>query len=100
MAANPFDEDSDELTEHQQKLKAALHFAVGKISEEATPSGLYFSRPTLACVNEALWAAADVWSRDLEAFAKHAKRAAINVDDVRLLMRRNTSLVGQGLPVA
>lgn len=32
---------------------------------------------------------------DLEAFSKHAKRSNVNVDDVKLLCRRNHSLLSQ-----
>jgi centromere protein S len=34
----------------------------------------------------------DMTSRDLESFAKHAKRSQINTDDVLLLARRNEGL--------
>lgn len=34
----------------------------------------------------------DLTSRDLESFAKHAKRSQINTDDVLLLARRNEGL--------
>ena len=34
----------------------------------------------------------EITASDMESFAKHAKRATINQDDVKLLARRNESL--------
>ena len=33
--------------------------------------------------------------RDMESFSKHAKRSTINPDDVKLLVRRNWSILDQ-----
>uniref|UniRef100_A0A5S6Q8N0 Centromere protein S n=1 Tax=Trichuris muris TaxID=70415 RepID=A0A5S6Q8N0_TRIMR len=35
----------------------------------------------------------DTWTTDLLAFARHAKRTMVTCDDVRLLCRRNPSLL-------
>lgn len=36
---------------------------------------------------------AGILARDLEAFAKHAKRSIVSIDDVKLAVRRNVALV-------
>ncbi|XP_005724602.1 centromere protein S isoform X2 [Pundamilia nyererei] len=46
------------------------------------------SEPVLPfiCIKE------DIFAKDLEAFARHAKRSTVSVDDVKLVARRSTAL--------
>jgi centromere protein S len=46
----------------------------------------------IGALTELVWAQIAGASKDLEAFAKHAGRRQINVDDVMLLARRNEGL--------
>uniref|UniRef100_A0AAZ1XRP1 Centromere protein S n=1 Tax=Oreochromis aureus TaxID=47969 RepID=A0AAZ1XRP1_OREAU len=41
---------------------------------------------TFICIKE------DIFAKDLEAFARHAKRSTVSVDDVKLVARRSTAL--------
>ncbi|KAB7497443.1 Centromere protein S, partial [Armadillidium nasatum] len=78
---------------HSQAVKAALHLTVGQISKSVgNEFGLTFSKPAVATLAELINRQIEVYAIDLEAFAKHARRSLIGVDDVKLLARRNRSL--------
>jgi hypothetical protein len=55
-------------------------------------SQISISHLKLPCLNSETDVVVDLTSRDLESFAKHAKRSQINTDDVLLLARRNEGL--------
>lgn len=82
--------DKDEM---HQRLKAAVHFTVGrlclKIGEEHRRE---FSRQTIAAIAETTFRQCDIFAKDLEAFARHAKRSTVSADDVKLVARRSTAL--------
>ncbi|CAJ1050585.1 centromere protein S [Xyrichtys novacula] len=84
---------STESEEMQQRLKAAVHFTAGrlcqKVGEEHRRS---FSRQVIAAIAETAFRQSDIFARDLEAFARHAKRSTVSPDDVKLLARRSTAL--------
>ncbi|KZS14095.1 centromere protein S isoform X1 [Daphnia magna] len=80
-------------TDHVQRLKASLHFTMGKMCEEQeTKTQISFDKNVIATITEILWQKIKLIAEDLEAFAKHGKRTTINLDDVKLLVRRNEDL--------
>ncbi|XP_057365779.1 centromere protein S-like [Daphnia carinata] len=80
-------------TDHIQRLKASIHFTVGKMCEEQEiKTQISFDKNVIATISEILWQKIKLISQDLEAFAKHGKRTTINLDDVKLLVRRNEDL--------
>ncbi|EDO47308.1 predicted protein [Nematostella vectensis] len=82
-----------EALAYQQRLKAALHYTVGKICEETgAEAGLTFSRQFVAALTETSYRQCESFAVDLELFAKHAKRSTINNEDVKLLARKSPSL--------
>ncbi|KAK5912615.1 hypothetical protein CesoFtcFv8_002469 [Champsocephalus esox] len=84
---------SDDKDETQQRLKAAIHFTVGRLCQmtgEDHQRG--FSRQTVAAIAETAFRQCDVFAKDLEAFARHAKRSTVNSEDVKLIARRSTAL--------
>jgi centromere protein S len=77
----------------KQRLKAALHYAIGKKYEDvALDNGLTVNRQVMAATNELVYKLCTQLSTDLELFAKHGKRSTINNDDVMLYCRRNPTL--------
>ncbi|KAI1308787.1 kinetochore component CENP-S-domain-containing protein [Xylaria venustula] len=86
MADNP-DEDV------QERLKAALWFAVGKMVDEET---LRINRNVtpqfIGALTEMVWTQIENVALDLESFSRHAGRSTITTDDVLLLTRRNVDL--------
>ena len=89
--------DPAEDLEYRQRLKAAVHYTVGKICEEVTltgtaPSGMKFSPHFIAMLSETTFKQCESLAVDLESFAKHARRSTINSEDVKLSARRNESL--------
>ncbi|XP_054878620.1 centromere protein S [Poeciliopsis prolifica] len=79
--------------ETRQRLKAAVHYTVGrlcrKIGEEHRTE---FSRQTIAAIAETTFRECDIFAKDLEAFARHAKRSTVSAEDVKLLARRSSAL--------
>jgi len=79
------------------KNAAAIHYTTGKIMEaysieEGTPP---FSKPVIAAAAELVKHKLSMLGKDLEAFAKHAKRSKITTEDVILAVRRNPGLVAK-----
>uniref|UniRef100_A0A2A4J4M9 Centromere protein S n=1 Tax=Heliothis virescens TaxID=7102 RepID=A0A2A4J4M9_HELVI len=76
-----------------QKTRAALHRDVRNISTETCHFlGLEITKPAMEIVAELVYKKLLLYGADLEAFAKHAKRATVNAEDVKLLVRRCPSL--------
>ncbi|EEC11431.1 putative centromere protein S [Ixodes scapularis] len=74
-------------------LKAAVHYTVGQITEAVGQAeGTVVGRPVVAALTELVWKHAARTAADLEALAKHAKRATVSVDDVLLSARHNATL--------
>ncbi|KAG5836260.1 hypothetical protein ANANG_G00252710 [Anguilla anguilla] len=83
---------SDEFS-HSQRLKAAIHFTVARFCEEVGQDcQKKYSKLAIAAISETTFKQCDIFARDLEAFARHAKRTTVNVEDVKLAARRSTSL--------
>ena len=62
-------------------------------SELRTELGLDFSPQVVAALTELTVEKTKRSAQDLEAFAQHAKRSTVSVEDVKLLTRRNVALV-------
>lgn len=76
-----------------EKLKAALWYAVGQMVDSITLNQDLNATPHfIGGLSEMVWTQIDNVARDLEAFAKHSGRSTINCKDVLLLGRRNEGL--------
>ncbi|XP_077007481.1 centromere protein S isoform X2 [Tamandua tetradactyla] len=76
------------------RLKAAVHYTVGCLCEEvASDKEMQFSKQTIAAISEVTFRQCELFAKDLEMFARHAKRSTINTEDVKLLARRSNSLL-------
>ncbi|XP_004596117.2 centromere protein S [Ochotona princeps] len=79
---------------YQQRLKAAVHYTVGCLCQEvAAEKEMPFSRQTIAAIAEVTFRQCENFAKDLEMFARHARRSTINAEDVKLLARRSNSLL-------
>ncbi|KAM9585224.1 centromere protein S-like [Trichechus inunguis] len=90
------DEEAEEQqgVSYQQRLKAAVHYTAGCLCEEvASEEEMQFSKQTIAAISEVTSRQCENFAKDLEMFARHAKRSTINTDDVKLLARRSNSLL-------
>ncbi|KFP26432.1 Centromere protein S, partial [Colius striatus] len=77
-----------------QRLKAAVHYTVGCLCQEvAEDKDMQFSKQAIAAVSEITFRQCETFAKDLEMFARHAKRSTITTDDVKLLARRSNSLL-------
>ncbi|XP_066547190.1 centromere protein S [Amia ocellicauda] len=86
---------SDEQSEftHTQKLKAAVHYTVGQLCKEVEEENqVHFSKQVIAAIAETTFRQCDIFAKDLEAFARHAKRTTVNTEDVKLAARRSKAL--------
>ncbi|BFZ23752.1 hypothetical protein BsWGS_26791 [Bradybaena similaris] len=78
----------------EQKLKASMYHSMKQIAKEVEEEmGVPISAQVLATLSETLAHQVEVYATDLENFAKHARRTKVNVDDVKLLARRNGTLL-------
>ncbi|XP_028855272.1 centromere protein S [Denticeps clupeoides] len=83
----------DDEPAQRQRLKAALHYTTGLICQSiGADCERDFSRQAVAAIAETAFRQCDTFAKDLEAFAKHAKRSSVSVEDVKLLARRSTAL--------
>ncbi|XP_067328784.1 centromere protein S [Anolis sagrei] len=81
-------------SDETQRLRAAVHYAVGCLCEEVgEDKETEFSKQAVACISEITFRQCENFAKDLEMFAKHAKRTTINVEDVKLLARRSRPLL-------
>ncbi|NXS97623.1 CENPS protein, partial [Jacana jacana] len=77
-----------------QRLKAAVHYTVGCLCQDvAEDKDMQFSKQTIAAISEITFRQCENFARDLEMFARHAKRSTVTTEDVKLLARRSTSLL-------
>ncbi|XP_063070835.1 centromere protein S [Engraulis encrasicolus] len=83
----------DDTFGENQRLKAAVHFTTGQICQRiADDGGMKFSKQTIAAIAETAFRQCDIFAKDAEWFARHAKRSTVNVEDIKLLSRRSTAL--------
>uniref|UniRef100_A0A8C3K4C8 Centromere protein S n=1 Tax=Calidris pygmaea TaxID=425635 RepID=A0A8C3K4C8_9CHAR len=77
-----------------QRLKAAVHYTVGCLCQDvAEDKDVQFSKQTIAAISEITFRQCETFAKDLEMFARHAKRSTVTTEDVKLLARRSTSLL-------
>ncbi|KAI1182492.1 kinetochore component CENP-S-domain-containing protein [Nemania serpens] len=77
----------------QERLKAALWFAVGKmVDEETLRRNRNVTPQFIGALTEMVWSQIENVAVDLESFSRHAGRSTITTDDVLLLARRNGDL--------
>ncbi|KAJ7998455.1 hypothetical protein DPEC_G00205120 [Dallia pectoralis] len=83
----------DEEERKLQRLKAALHHTVGRLCQSLGENQqMEFSRQVIAAISETTFRQCDVFAKDLEDFARHAKRSTVSMEDVKLVARRSTAL--------
>nr|XP_020453790.1 centromere protein S-like [Monopterus albus] len=76
--------------ETQQRLKAAVHYTVGRLCQKlGEDHQKEFSRQVIAAITETTFRQCEIFAKDLEAFARHAKRSTVSTEDVKLLARRS-----------
>ncbi|KAM8989829.1 centromere protein S [Ara ararauna] len=79
---------------YTQRLKAAVHYTVGCLCQEvAEDKDVQFSKQTIAAISEITFRQCEIFAKDLEVFARHAKRSTVNTEDVKLLARRSSCLL-------
>ncbi|XP_035518600.1 centromere protein S [Morone saxatilis] len=79
--------------EAHQRLKAAVHYTVSRICQKmGEDHRREFSRQVIAAIAETTVRQCDIFAKDLEAFARHAKRSTVSTEDVKLVARRSTAL--------
>ncbi|NXL27653.1 CENPS protein, partial [Glaucidium brasilianum] len=77
-----------------QRLKAAVHYTVGCLCQDvAEEQDMQFSKQTIAAISEITFRQCENFAKDLEMFARHAKRTTVTTEDVKLLARRSSSLL-------
>ncbi|CAG5123462.1 unnamed protein product [Candidula unifasciata] len=92
-ADSKMDVDYDTL-DKDQRLKASMYLTIKQIAREVEEEmEIPVSAQVLATLSETLARQVEVYASDLEDFAKHARRTNVNTDDVKLLARRNTTLL-------
>ena len=108
--------EREEAREQELRLKAALHYSVGKTCEQmgkkmsggdavvvdenrdrdreaSSGARVKFSKKFISALSEATWRQLTrVYARDMETFTRHAKRQTIGQDDVKLIARHNGDL--------
>lgn len=78
----------------RERLRAAVHYTTGCLCQDvAEDKGVLFSKQTVAAISEITFRQCENFARDLEMFARHAKRSTITSEDVKLLARRSNSLL-------
>ncbi|KAI8625149.1 kinetochore component CENP-S-domain-containing protein [Xylariaceae sp. FL1651] len=83
----------DPAEDVQERLKAALWFAVGKmVDEETLRRNRNVTPQFIGALTEMIWTQIENVALDLESFSRHAGRSTITTDDVLLLARRNGDL--------
>eukprot|EP00611_Tribonema_gayanum_P017499 TRINITY_DN30199_c0_g1_i1.p3 TRINITY_DN30199_c0_g1~~TRINITY_DN30199_c0_g1_i1.p3 ORF type:complete len:174 (-),score=78.74 TRINITY_DN30199_c0_g1_i1:26-547(-) len=86
------EELAEEAAEAEGPLRAALQYAVGEIVRaEAAAEGDDAVAPTgvtVACMAHMAFLFTKAAARDLQAFARHAKRSTVGCEDVKLMALR------------
>ncbi|KAF9909444.1 hypothetical protein EC991_008583 [Linnemannia zychae] len=76
---------SDNEEGPRERLKAAVWYTVGEIcNTEKEKLNVAITPQLIASLTEIVYAQAETLGKDLEMFARHAKRSTINADDVKV----------------
>ncbi|KAM6312856.1 centromere protein S [Podargus strigoides] len=87
-------EGGEERLLFTQRLRAAVHYTVGCLCQEVgEDKTVRFSKQTIAAISEITFRQCENFAKDLEMFARHAKRSTVTTEDVKLLARRSSSLL-------
>ncbi|KAJ1720669.1 hypothetical protein LPJ53_004730 [Coemansia erecta] len=82
------------MNTESSSARSAVWFAVAQLcAHDESETGTAFSATFVDALSQVVFAQAEAMGADLELFAKHAKRAKISVDDVKLCARRNEHLL-------
>ncbi|WPH04097.1 Hypothetical protein R9X50_00698200 [Acrodontium crateriforme] len=77
----------------EEQLKAALWHSIGQtVDAVSLASDLNAAPRFIGALSELCWAQIVTAAQDVEAFAKHAGRSTVRLEDVLLLARRNEGL--------
>ncbi|XP_014294101.1 centromere protein S [Halyomorpha halys] len=90
--------DIDKNMSEEDKLKLTVYSAVSKICDDIGKNNTFigdfdFTVDAKTIITELVWKKMEQYVEDLEAFAQHAKRNQINIEDVKLLFRRNPKIL-------
>ncbi|SCU84225.1 LAMI_0C06722g1_1 [Lachancea mirantina] len=86
------DEDKDYKQRLISQLKGKLWFCIEQQIKKELPSGTAYSPKFVNALVELTFTQLVEVGCDLEAFARHAGRATINVDDMMLVVRKSPDL--------
>eukprot|EP00045_Choanoeca_perplexa_P000491 m.14719 g.14719 ORF g.14719 m.14719 type:complete len:137 (-) comp10333_c0_seq1:908-1318(-) len=90
------DDDSVATLTTTPRVEAAVHYTVHDILKTIAKSQhVSFSKSTIATITKLTIDQAGILAEDVQAFAKHAKRATVQEADVKLAARRRSSLVAR-----
>ncbi|KXX73218.1 Centromere protein S [Madurella mycetomatis] len=79
--------------QNEERLKAALWFAIGKVVDEESLRRNRNATPQfIGALTAMVWQQMENIAMDLESFNHHAGRTTVTTDDVLLLARRNQDL--------
>ncbi|XP_039277295.1 centromere protein S-like [Nilaparvata lugens] len=89
--------DNPDLLTTEEKLKLSLYHTVSKIchqtgQDNSVVGEFSFSKDANELISELIWKKLESFSLDLELFAKNRKQSTINIEDIRLLVRKNASM--------
>ena len=91
---NEKENNTKEESETSIRLRSALFYNLGKMVElETKKENKTFTKEYLACLNEVVCQQMSSFASDVEMFSKHGKRTNVNMDDVKLIARKNESLL-------
>ncbi|KAI9224040.1 kinetochore component CENP-S-domain-containing protein [Blastocladiella britannica] len=81
-------------TEDTEELRKVVHHFVGRVAkqEESQLDNVVIPRPLIAALSQVVYAQMELWARDLAHFTAHRGRTVTNMDDVRLLARKNPDI--------
>ena len=86
------DSDSDfdaEQETHIKRLKISLHKSIQTLAQQQK---ITLTPESHLAICEIVFEQTKLWGADLESFSTHGKRANINREDIRLLLRRHPEL--------
>lgn len=79
----------------EERMKQVICYSIGNFCENFELDGtkMEFSKQAIAIITEFVYRQSQIYARDAEDFAHHAKRKRINADDIILCARHSPSLL-------